>query len=56
MQVKYETFLLISFFKECDRVGKKKNYICCNLAFKPFLEFLNQIKYKRNQATEERRR
>ena len=45
------------FFKQCDRVGKtKKNYTCCNLALKPVLEFLNQIKCNRNQVTEEHRR
>ena len=45
------------FFKQCDRVGKtKKIYTCCNLALKPLVEFLNQIKCKRNEVTEERRR
>ena len=47
------TFLLIIFFKQYDRVGKKKDYTACNLALKPLLEFLNQIKCKRNRVTEE---
>ena len=51
------TFFSDKFFKQCDRVGKtKKIYTCCNLALKPLLEFLNQLKCKRNEVTEERRR
>ena len=41
-----------NFFKQCDRVGKKI-YIDCNLAVKPLLEFLSQIKCERNKVTEE---
>ena len=55
MQVKQETFLLISFLNNVIE-SAKQNYTCCNLALKPLLEFLNQIKCKRNEVTEERRR
>ena len=45
------------FFEQCDRVNKiKKNLHCLNLALKPLLEFLKQIKCKRNKVAEELRR
>ena len=57
MQVKWETFFLISFLNNVIESAKQnKIYTCCNLALKPLLEFLNQIKCKRNEVTEERRR
>jgi len=39
-----------------ESAKQKKIYTCCNLALKPLLEFLNQIKCKRNEVTEEHRR
>ena len=54
MQVKQETFFLISFLNNVIESAKpKKIYTCCNLALKPLLEFLNQIKCNRNEVTEE---
>ena len=48
------TFSLISFLNNVIESAKpKKIYTCCNLALKPLLEFLNQIKCNRNEVTEE---
>ena len=46
------TFLLIIFLNNMIE-STKKDYTACNLALKPLLEFLNQIKCKRNRVTEE---
>ena len=41
MHVKWETFFLISFLNNVIEAAKqKKNYIPCNHALKPLLEFL----------------
>ena len=40
MQVKWETFFLISFLNNVIESAKQKIYTACNLALKPLLEFL----------------